>query len=132
VKSKFDPRHIKRIKNMQALFAYSCNNSEPVTDDTKEIITHLPEIDAIIQENAPKWTIDKINKIDLSILRYSLWELIFQKKAPPKVTIDEDIELAKEFGTETSSSFVNGVIGSATKKLGLIKKDDTESEPKTA
>lgn len=116
---------------MQALFAYSCNNSEPTTEDTAEIITHLTEIDAIIQENAPKWTIDKINKIDLSILRYSLWELIFQKKAPPKVTIDEAIELAKEFGTETSSSFVNGVIGSATKKLDLIKQNDTEPKPST-
>jgi len=131
VKSKFDPRHIKRIKNMQALFAYSCNNSEPTTEDTPQILEHLTEIDTIIQENAPKWTIDKINRIDLSILRYSLWELIFQKKAPPKVTIDEAIELAKEFGTETSSSFVNGVIGSATKKLGLIEKNDTEPKPST-
>ena len=117
---------------MQALFAYSCNNSEPATEDTPQILQHLAEIDTIIQENAPKWTIDKINKIDLSILRYSLWELIFQKKAPPKVTIDEAIELAKEFGTETSSSFVNGVIGSATKKLNLIKQNDTEPEPSTA
>jgi len=117
---------------MQALFAYSCNNFQPVTEDTPDIIAHLSEIDAIIQENAPKWSIDKINKIDLSVLRYTLWELIFQKKAPPKVTIDEAIEMAKEFGTETSSSFVNGVIGSVANKLGLFEQNAAQPESKTA
>lgn len=115
---------------MQALFAYSCNNSAPSTEDTDDIISHLKEIDAIIQENAPKWTVDKINKIDFSILRCALWELIFQKKTPPKVIIDEAIELAKEFGTDTSSSFVNGVIGSAVKKLNLIEQYAAQSESK--
>jgi N utilization substance protein B len=117
---------------MQALFAHACRNSEPITQDTADIIAHLPEIDTIIQENAPKWSIDKINRIDLSILRYALWELIFQKKAPPKVAIDEAIEMAKEFGTETSSSFVNGVIGSAANKLGLLEQNAPQPEPKSA
>jgi len=116
VKNKFDPRHLKRINNVQALFAWGCGNNLPKTEDTPEIIKVIPEIDKIIVENAPKWPIDKINRVDLSILRYAFWELFFLKKNPEKVVIDEVIEIAKEYGTETSSSFVNGVIGSALKK----------------
>lgn len=101
---------------MQALFAWHSGNSTgPVSKDSKEIIEKINEIDQIITENAPKWPLDKINKVDLSILRCAFWELIFQE-TPPKVVIDEAIELAKEFGTESSSSFINGVIGSAVKK----------------
>ena len=116
MKNKFDPRHLKRIANVQALFAWSCGNNLPQTEDTKEIIKVVPEIDQIITENAPKWPLDKINKIDLNVLRYALWELFYLKKNPEKVVIDEVIEIAKEYGTESSSSFVNGVIGSALKK----------------
>jgi N utilization substance protein B len=119
VKSKNDPRHIKRIKNIQALFAWECGNNLPETEDSKAIISKIKEIDNIIQENAPKWPLDKINKVDLSILRYAFWELIYQKENPSKVVIDEAIEIAKEFGTESSSAFVNGVIGSAVKKIEL-------------
>ena len=101
---------------MQALFAWHSGSvSGPVSKDSKEIIEKVNEIDQIITENAPKWPLDKINKVDLSILRCAFWELIFQE-TPPKVVIDEAIELAKEFGTESSSSFINGVIGSAVKK----------------
>ena len=104
---------------MQALFAWHCGNTEPTSKNSKEIIEKISEIDQIITENAPKWPINKINKVDLNILRCAFWELIFQE-TPPKVVIDEAIELAKEFGTESSSSFVNGVIGSAVKKSSKI------------
>ena len=104
---------------MQALFAWHSGSSGPVSKDSKEIIEKTTEIDQIITENAPKWPLDKINKVDLSILRCAFWELIFQE-TPPKVVIDEAIELAKEFGTESSSSFINGVIGSAVKKSTYI------------
>ncbi|MFA5750067.1 MAG: transcription antitermination factor NusB [Candidatus Shapirobacteria bacterium] len=116
MKNKFDPRHLKRIKNVQALFAWSCGNPSLKTEDTDDIIKTIPKIDQIIIENAPKWPIDKINKVDLNVLRYAFWELFYLKKNPEKVIIDEVIEIAKEYGTETSSSFVNGVIGSALKK----------------
>jgi len=115
VKNKYDPRHLKRIANFQALFAWSCGNNQPITEDTKKIIKVTPEIDQIIQKNAPKWPIDKINRVDLNILRYAFWELFYFKKNPQKVVIDEVIEIAKEFGTDSSSSFINGVIGSAIK-----------------
>lgn len=117
MKNKFDPRHIKRIKNVQALFAWGCGGAEPEprTEEFPEIIKHIPEIDTIITNNAPKWPIEKINKVDLSVLRYTIWELFFYKQNPTKVVIDEAIEIAKEYGTESSSSFINGVIGSAIK-----------------
>ena len=128
MKNKFDPRHIKRIKNVQAIFAWSCGSVEPKTEDSDNIIKNLPQIDVLIQENAPKWPLDKINKIDLSILRYTFWELFYLKKNPPKVVIDEAIEIAKEYGTESSSSFINGVIGSAIKKSNLDVNQQDESK----
>ena len=70
-----------------------------------------PAIDQYILKAAPRWPLERINKIDLAILRLAIWELCFQKKEPPKVIIDEAVELAKEFGGENSPSFVNGVLG---------------------
>ncbi len=116
MKNKFDPRHLKRIANIQALFAWSCGNNAPTTEDTPEIIKVIPQIDQVISKNAPKWPIDKINRVDLNILRYAFWELFYFKKNPEKVVIDEVIEIAKEYGTDSSSSFINGVIGSALKE----------------
>lgn len=101
---------------MQAIFAWSCGNLSPSTPDSADIITHIETIDDLIRINAPKWPIDKINQVDLAILRCAIWELNFQSKTPPKVIIDEAVELAKEFGTDTSSSFVNGCLGSIIKE----------------
>ena len=116
MKSKLDPRHLKRTKNFQAVFAYTCGNASPSTSDTADILANLPKIDILIQTNAPKWPLDKINRVDLSILRTAFWELLFHPETPQKVVIDEAVELAKEFGNDTSSSFVNAVLGSAIKQ----------------
>lgn len=100
---------------MQSVFAHNCGNAEPSTPDSVEIISHLGEIDQSISIYAPKWPIAKINQVDLSILRCAIWELMFQKNTPPKVIIDEAVELAKEFGTDSSPSFVNGCLGGILK-----------------
>lgn len=100
---------------MQALFAHSSGNQEPATADSADIIEKLSDIDASISQNAPKWPLNKINKVDLAILRCAVWELLYNPKTPPKVVIDEAVEMAKEFGTDTSSSFVNGCLGSIIK-----------------
>ncbi len=128
MKNKFDPRHLKRIKNVQALFAWDCGGFETKTEEFDDIVKVISEIDKTIQENAPKWPLDKINRIDLSVLRYTFWELFYLKKNPPKVVIDEAVEIAKEYGTETSSSFINGVIGSAIKKSNLDVNQESEKE----
>jgi N utilization substance protein B len=104
---------------MQSIFAFSYGNQNLGGPDFDDIVLHLKEIDAIITKNAPKWPLDKINKIDLSVLRCAFWELLYQKSSPPKVVIDEAIELAKEFGTESSPAFVNGVIGTAIKQIPI-------------
>lgn len=74
--------------------------------------TNLEKIDNIIVTCAPEWPIDKISKIDLVVLRIAIYELMFSLSVPEKVAIDEAVELAKEFGNDTSSKFANGVLGS--------------------
>lgn len=78
---------------------------------TNAIVLRMEEIDARISKSAPAWPIEKINRVDLAILRLATYE-IMTADIPPKVVIDEAIELAKEFGGDTSPSFINGVLGS--------------------
>lgn len=70
----------------------------------------LKVIDAKIKQAAPTWPVAKLNRIDLAILRLSIYELM-EGATPPKVVIDEAVELAKEFGSDNSPGFVNGVLG---------------------
>src|SRR3989344_446517 len=71
----------------------------------------LPLIDGAIASAAPEWSLDKISKVDLAILRLAVFELTIEKKEPPKVVIDEAVELAKTYGGDGSPPFVNGVLG---------------------
>ena len=109
MKLKSDPRHQRRVKIMQELFTWDFQKDQ--TSDLKDILSTLPEIDDLIKLGAPSRPIKDINKIDLSILRLAIYELVKEKKTPPKVIIDEAIELAKEFGAESSPGFINGVLG---------------------
>lgn len=83
----------------------------------KGVTDNLDEIDKIISDSAPEWPIDQIAKIDLEILRMSIFELYIAQNVPPKVAIDEAVELGKEFGGENSSKFINGVLGTVVKNL---------------
>lgn len=94
---------------MQFLFSFDFKPSKNA--GISHIVKHLRGIDAIIAKSAPEFPVEKIAKVDLAILRLAVYELIIAQKNPPKVIIDEAIELAKEFGGETSSAFVNGVLG---------------------
>ncbi len=116
VKNKVDPRHQKRREIVKQLFSFSFSAQQYFSQETKEIIQNKEQIDVKISENAPEWPIERINKIDLAILRLAVFELLIQKKEPPKVIIDEAVELAKEFGAENSPAFVNGVLGSIYEK----------------
>jgi N utilization substance protein B len=115
MKTAQDPRHLKRIKQMQLLFAHSFQ--EAPDEAIGPIIEHLASIDEQITQAAPEWPIDKIAKIDLAILRLAIWELVFDKKEPPKVVIDEAVELAKPYGNEHSAKFINGVLGTVMKHV---------------
>jgi len=111
VKTEKDPRHIQRRRIVQDLFAYSFKKQRLLDTKSKDIIAQLSEIDINISKAAPAWPINKISKIDLAILRLAVYELLLEKSAPSKVIIDEAIELAKEFGGDSSPAFVNGVLG---------------------
>lgn len=83
------------------------------------VISHLSDIDKIIEKAAPEWPISQITIIDRNVLRIGLFELLYEDKeeVPPKVAINEAIELAKTFGGESSGKFINGVLGTVYKEL---------------
>lgn len=86
-------------------------HKQKVGKDTSEIYSKKEKIDGYIEKAAPEFPVEKINKMDLAILRLAIYELMIEKKQPPKVIIDEAIELAKEYGGETSPQFINGALG---------------------
>lgn len=147
-------RHLSRSIVLQTLFEWDFNGGKLDTkttlernlkefapgleDDTfvssliEEVFKKQKVIDEIIEKAAPDWPLDKISIVDRNILRIGLAELLFgdRKEVPPKVAINEAIELAKTFGGENSSKFVNGVLGSVYKEIGEPGKDETSKKKK--
>lgn len=146
-------RHLSRSIVLQSLFEWDFN-ARPDTDvggiidrvtkefapglDDTSFIGELAEnvirkktiIDDIIEKAAPDWPLSKISIVDRNILRMGLAELLFgdRSQVPPKVAINEAIELAKSFGGENSSKFVNGVLGAVYKEIGEPGKDETSKK----
>ncbi|KKP48074.1 MAG: N utilization substance protein B-like protein [Candidatus Woesebacteria bacterium GW2011_GWA1_33_30] len=116
MKTATDPRHLKRRIAIKVLFAESFTHQKNLPELVKNILKQVKKLNKIIVDSAPTWPIDKINKIDLAILHLAIYELK-NKDTPPKVIIDEAVELAKEFGSESSGSFVNGVLGTVYDEL---------------
>lgn len=119
MKTPLDPRHKKRQKTVEDLFRNEFHKQR-IGEIAKKIISKKEIIDELIAKSAPEFPIDKINKVDLAILRLAVFELKIEQTQPPKVIIDEAIELAKEYGGDTSPAFVNGALGK------LIKDDTTK------
>ena len=111
MKSNADPRHTRRIAVVQELFALSFNTQTVHEELTRKVMQHEPSLDKLIAKAAPQWEVSKIAKIDLAILRLAVYELTIAKKEPAKVIIDEAVEIAKEYGGDSSPKFVNGVLG---------------------
>ena len=90
------------------------------------VMKHLPELDKIIEQAAPQWPLEQIAVVDRNVLRLGLYELLFgnREEVPPKVAINESIELAKSFGGDSSGKFVNGVLGTVYREIGEPGKDD--------
>lgn len=100
-----------------------------VEDLVKGVIAEQADLDAKIQPIAPDWPIEQIARIDRSVLRIGLYELLHLSAiVPPKVAINEAVELAKAFGSDNSSKFVNGVLGTAYRTLVEGNSDDAESK----
>ena len=109
MKTSSDPRHTHRQKIIQHLFSAQFQKKPDAVVDF--IWTKLHAIDPLIVKSAPEWPLEKLNPIDLAILRLAVYELMVDKKEPYKVIIDEAVELAKEFGGTGSPSFINGSLG---------------------
>ncbi|MDO8619029.1 MAG: transcription antitermination factor NusB [Candidatus Daviesbacteria bacterium] len=110
MKTKQDPRHLTRTHLMRELFAWDFRKDKKPSD-LKEVVENLEQIDRLIKAAAAERPITEINKIDLAILRLSIFELIMKRGVPYKVVVDEAVELGKEFGSNSSASFINGVLG---------------------
>jgi len=115
MKTSQDPRHKKRREIVKTLFAETFTKQPIKNEEVKEIIKNLKKIDKQIEKSAPQWPVNKLNRIDLAVLRLAVYELN-KSDNPPKVIIDEAVELAKEYGSENSGSFINGVLGTIYKK----------------
>jgi len=130
---KRDDRHERRVFLMQLLFAHTFTeedeqylDAELVSESDAELLAAIkkaaPEIDAEITKHAPERPLTEINKVDLAIMRLIIFESQTEK-TPKKVLVDEAVELAKAFGSETSAKFVNGVLGKI-----LFKEEEQKAE----
>jgi N utilization substance protein B len=109
-------------------FGPGLENEEFVWQLINGVISHIKDIDNIIAKAAPEWPIEQITIVDRNVLRIGLHELLYSNKeeVPPKVAINEAIELAKTFGGESSGKFINGVLGTVYKQLGGEQKTENE------
>jgi len=131
-------RHIARIVTLQTLFEleFAANSPESILERTIEIkalsgeavafagelvngvLTNKQILDDAIRRFAPAFPVDQLSSMDRNILRIALYELLISETTPPKVAVNEAVELAKEFGADTSPKFVNGVLGSVISDTG--------------
>jgi len=136
---KNDPRHNARRVALTTLFSWSFLSRDLTQEEAFAVdILENPEydhdlesfivsgvsknidtLDGYVNLVAEKWPVEQISKIDLMVLRISLFEIVLAKTAPLKVAIDEAVELAKEFGGDASGKFVNGVLGTIAEVLKL-------------
>lgn len=120
MKTKSDPRHQARIKLIRELFAYSFHPKLPLSPSAQTITDLLDKIDPLISKSAPERPLDKINRLDLAILREATWEMLYAvPPVPPKVVIDEAIEIAKIFASEKSPQFINGALATIAESKKL-------------
>ncbi len=110
-------------KNIEP-YEKNLGDTEFVYNLARNVVKNFSTLDAVLAPLAPEWPIESIAAIDRNILRMGLYELSeCRETIPPKVAINEAVELAKEFGSENSSRFVNGVLGTAYRKLGIDKEN---------
>jgi N utilization substance protein B len=138
-------RHLSRMIAMQTLYEWDFRKGADISEieerNTSEydgkcenefihtliegVVKEKDSLDKIVDESAPEWPVDQISLTDKTILRMAVYELLHLTDVPPKVSINEAVELSKEFGGESSSKFVNGVLGT------IFKKYQKEIESKT-
>lgn len=143
-------RHLSRMVAMQTLYEWDFRegsdlkeinerNINEYKDDVDEhfinflvdgVKDNSEKIDHEIAESAPEWPLEQISLIDKTILRLSIFELLYSENVPPKVAINEAVELGKQFSGENSSKFINGVLGTIFDKFNLKDKKVETQENK--
>ncbi len=121
-------RYLEKMENLEDIEELQDFNLEdleyPISKKDKEFIKgrlleigeHIEEIDLAINNAAEKWTTDRMSKIDLTILRLAYFEIHYDESVPERVAVDQAVELAKKYGTDDSSKFINGVLAKFLKK----------------
>jgi N utilization substance protein B len=124
-------RHLARVMAMQVLYEVDAVDGDPMaaldavaaehqarprvrtfaSDLVQGVLHHLEAIDAVIGAAAPQWPLTQVAGVDKAVLRVAVFELLFGRRVPPKVAINEAIDIAKTYGGEGSGRFVNGVLG---------------------
>ncbi|MEA3398823.1 MAG: transcription antitermination factor NusB [Patescibacteria group bacterium] len=121
-KGKQEKDLINIIRDVFANFAPEFDDQGFVQNVIDGVIAHLAEIDKYITKYATEWPLEQITIVDRNILRIGVFELIFNDDIPAKVAINEAIEIAKTFGSESSGKFVNGVLGAIYKDMENMEK----------
>jgi N utilization substance protein B len=118
--------HNLKDEDVRSIFERNLNNlGQGLEDDSypknllEGILAHWGDLNRLIESGAPEWPMEQINIIDRNVLRIGIFELIFgkQKEVPAKVAINEAVELAKNFGGDSSRRFVNGVLGTIYRQM---------------
>ncbi len=127
------------LKRNIARYKETIDDKQFIKQLVNGVAAHQPEIDDIIRPVAPEWPIEQIARIDRVVLRIGVYELIFTADVPPKVAINEAVELAKAFGGDNSSKFINGVLGTVLRnkeaenlKSKTVKTKKVKSKSKTS
>lgn len=127
----------KKPKDLEEIVERNIKEFGPGLEDkdfiwqlVKGVISRISDIDKIIEKAAPEWPIGQITIIDRNVLRIGLYELLYGNKeeVPPKVAINEAIELAKSFGGESSGKFINGVLGTVYKEINREQKTENSKQ----
>jgi len=110
-------------------FASGVDDPTFIVQLVQGVVKNIDKINAIIEKAAPQWPLAQIAIVDRNVLRIGLYELLFgsRDEVPPKVAINEAIELAKSFGGDSSGKFVNGVLGTVYREIGEPGKDETSN-----
>ncbi len=125
-KGKDSNRFKKIVERNIEEFGPGLEGTEFVWQIVNGVSENLNKLDKIIEKSAPEWPLDQITIVDRNVLRIGLYELLFgsRDEVPPKVAINEAIELAKTFGGESSGRFINGVLGTVYREIGEPGKDE--------
>lgn len=132
VEEKFDEKEkVEEILERNFTeFKKAVNNRDFINELVWGVLEHKERLDKIIKPAAPEWPIEQIALVDLVVLRMAIYELLFKREVPPKVAINEAVELAKTFGGLNSSKFVNGVLGTVYRASDIYNPEDDKKPEK--